>query len=75
MPLIDHSQLKQHNQGVDDVIKVVVAILILPEGTVHKVSVTTVQRFNFLLSMASVLDQTFEGFHSHDGKYIIKHLQ
>ena len=31
MPLVDHSELKQHHEGVHDVVEVVAAVALRPE--------------------------------------------
>lgn len=73
MPLVDNGEFKEHDEGVDDVVEVVVAVVVPPEVRVLQLLVSTVQLRIF--AVARKFDQALKCFHSNDGKYVIKHLQ
>lgn len=73
MPLVDNSEFKEHNEGVDDVVEVVVAVMVPPEVRVLQLLISTVKFRTF--TIARKFDQSLKRLHSNDGKYVIKHLQ
>lgn len=73
MPLVDNCEFKEHDEGVDDVVEVVVAVVVCPEVTVLQLLISTVQLRAFVVPR--ICDQPLKCLHSNDGKYVIKHLQ
>lgn len=55
MPLIDHSQFKEDDEGMDDIIEIVVAVVVCPKGRVHESFVTTVELRSIFNIIASEL--------------------
>lgn len=55
MPLINHSQFKEDDEGMDDIIEIVVAVAVCPKGGVHESFITTVELRSIFNIIASEL--------------------
>lgn len=55
MPLIDHSQFKEDDEGMYDIIEIVVAVVVLPKGRVHQSFIATVELGSIFNIIASEL--------------------
>ena len=75
VPLIDHSEFKQHNKRVEQIIKVVVTIVDSVEDGIVKGWISTVLLTFTSLIIAMKCYPTLEHFHTDDSESIIKNLQ
>lgn len=74
MPLVDHRQLHEHHQGVQQVIEVVVTVVEVVELGSVQVDIATEGQGGFFVVVV-VMNQVLENLHTDDGKNIVKHLQ
>lgn len=73
MPLVDDGEFKEHNEGMYDVVEVIVAVVVPPEVRVLQLIISTVQLRIF--TIARKRHQVLKSFHSNDGKHVVKYLQ
>ena len=69
MPLVDHGQLHEHHQGVQQVIEVVVTVVEVVELRSVQVDIATEGQGGFFV-LVVVLNQVLENLNTDNGKKI-----
>lgn len=75
MPLVDHSELHQQDEGGNHVVEVVLAVVERGEGGVLQQRVST-ERFSRVTRVRlEKLNLPFEELHPHHGEDVVDHLR
>ena len=74
MPLIDHHEFKENDHGVENVIKIVVAVSFDVEFRSFQFRVPTIHLLFRQIGIAIELDHSLEDLHSDDGIDVVDDL-
>ncbi len=75
VPLVDHGELHQQDEGGHHVVEVVLAVVELCEGGSTQQRVSTVRLLRVTGVLPVNLHLTFEQLHPHHGKDVVHHLR
>lgn len=75
VPLVDDGEFHQQDEGGQNVVEVVLAVVELSEGGSVEEKVPTEEPGRLLRTFTKILDLPFEQLHPHHGKGVVHHLE
>lgn len=75
VPLVDHGELHQQDEGGQNVVEVVLAVVELSKGGSVEEKVPTEEPGGLLRASSKELDLPSKQLHPHHGKGVVHHLE